>query len=53
MGRISKNKTYEEVLAAGRIRAKKYYDLHRTELRKRAMDRYNKLKNDSLNKNNS
>ena len=44
MGRKSLNKTYEQILAEGRIRSAKYYKKHREEHKKRVMDRYNKLK---------
>lgn len=52
MGRKSKNKTYEQILEENRIRSKKYYELYKDDLNKKSMDRYNKKKNDSLNKNN-
>ena len=44
MGRKSLNKTYEQILAEGRIRANKYYQEHREEAKKKAMERYNKKK---------
>lgn len=44
MGRKSLNKTYEQLLAENRVRAKNYYKLHQEEIKKKAMDRYNKLK---------
>lgn len=52
MGRKCKNKSYEQVLEEGRIRMKKYYLLHQEEIKQKAMIRYNKLKNDSINQNN-
>lgn len=45
MGRKSLNKTYEQILAEGRIRASNYYQKHREEAKKKAMERYNKKKN--------
>ena len=53
MGRKSLNKTYEQILEEKRIRSRKYYALHKDEINKKVMTRYNKLKNDSINKNNS
>lgn len=50
MGRKCKNKTYEQILAEGRIRAKKYYQLHKEEVKKKAMEKYNELKQESLNR---
>ena len=52
MGRKSKNKTYEQILQENRVRSKKYYELYKNELNRKSMVRYNKLKNDSLLKNN-
>ena len=53
MGRKSLNRTYEEMLDHKRIKANEYYKLHREEINKKRTEKYNKLKNDSLNKNNS
>jgi hypothetical protein len=47
MGRKSLNKTYEQILEENRIRAKKYYELYKEKIKKKAMERYNKLKNNS------
>lgn len=44
MGRKLLNKTYDQVLEEKRIRANKYYQEHREECKKKAMDRYNNLK---------
>ena len=52
MGRKSLNRTYEEMLDYKRIKANKYYAIHRDEINKKRIEKYNKLKNDSLNKNN-
>ena len=48
MGRKKLNKTYQEILAEGRIRANKYYQEHREEVKRKAMIRYNKLKNNKI-----
>jgi hypothetical protein len=45
MGRKSLNKTYDQILKENRIRAKKYYEEHKDECKRKAMERYNKLKN--------
>ncbi len=44
MGRKSHNKTYARMLEEGRIRANKYYNLHRTDILKKKADKYRKLK---------
>jgi len=51
MGRKSLNKSYEQVLEENRIRSKEYYKLHKEEIKKKAMDRYNRLKNSNNNEN--
>ncbi len=53
MGRKSLNKTYEQILEEKRIYSMKYYTLHRDEINKKVMSRYNKLKNDYVKKINS
>ena len=45
MGRKALNKTYEQVLEENRIRSAKYYEKNKDLCKKKAMDRYNKLKN--------
>lgn len=47
MGRKSLNKSYEQLLEENRIRSKKYYELHKEEIKKKAMERYNRLKNEN------
>jgi len=47
MGRKSLNKSYEQILEENRIRSKKYYELHKEEIKKKAMKRYNRLKNEN------
>lgn len=42
---MTNNTEYEEMLVAGRIRAKEYYDKNKERLRKKARDRYNRIKN--------
>jgi len=42
---MTNNTEYEEMLIAGRIRAKEYYDKNKERLRKKARDRYNRIKN--------
>ena len=44
MGRKSLNKSYETILEENRIRAKQYYIENKEECKKKAMARYNKLK---------
>ena len=44
MGRKSMNRTYEELLEIKRIRANKYYSLHKEDVKKKARDRYALLK---------
>ena len=44
MGRKSLNKSYSQLLEENRLRSKKYYELYKEEIKKKAMDRYNKLK---------
>lgn len=39
------NTEYEEMLVAGRSRAKEYYETNKERLRKKARDRYNRIKN--------
>lgn len=39
------NTEYEEMLTAGRERAKEYYEANKERLRKKARDRYNRIKN--------
>ena len=51
MGRKSLNKSYEQILEENRIRSKEYYKLHKEEIKKKAMARYNKLKNSNKNEN--
>lgn len=51
MGRKSLNKTYEQVLEENRIRSKQYYELHKKEIIKKAMKRYNQLKSEYENRN--
>ena len=46
-----KTRTYEELLAYKRAYSEKYYATNRERLQKEAVERYNKLKNDSINKN--
>ena len=48
MGRKSLNKSYKQILEEGRLRAKKYYDLNKEKVKRKAMDRYYKLKNDNI-----
>lgn len=48
MGRKSKNITYEEMLEAGRKRANEYYRRNREECKRKALQRYYKIKNASL-----
>ena len=50
MGRKSLNKTYEQILEEGRLRANKYYNINKEICRKKALDRYYKIKTKSLNK---
>jgi len=50
MGRKKLNKTYQQILEENRIRSKKYYKLHKEKMKKKAMERYNKLKNDYVEK---
>lgn len=50
MGRKSLNKTYEQILEENRVRSKKYYQLHREDINKKAMFRYNALKSSSEKK---
>lgn len=47
MGRKSLNKTYEQILEQKRIYAKQYYALNKTEVNRKVMERYNKLKRQS------
>lgn len=49
MGRKSKNITYEELLAAGRERAKKYYEENKEKCRAKALARYYRIKDSSEN----
>lgn len=42
---MTNNTEYEEMLIAGRIRAKEYYNKNKERLRKKARDRYNRIKN--------
>jgi len=44
MGRKQKYKTYDQLLTAKRERANKYYQLNKEECKKKARDRYDKLK---------
>jgi hypothetical protein len=44
MGRRQKYKTYDELLTVKRQRATKYYQLNKEECKRKARDRYNKLK---------
>lgn len=44
MGRKSFNKTYEQILEENRIRSKKYYEKNKEKINKKAMERYNRLK---------
>lgn len=48
MGRKSLNKTHEQILEENRVRSAKYYLLHKEEINKKIMDRYNKRKKASL-----
>jgi len=50
MGRKSLNKTYETILEENRIRAKQYYINNKEECKKKAMIRYNKLKEQAISK---
>ncbi len=50
MGRKSLHKTYEQILEENRIRSKKYYKLHKEKIKKKIMERYNKLKSDYVEK---
>ncbi len=45
MGRKSHNKTYEQVLEKSRVRANKYYQLHKEEIKKKKLQKYYELKN--------
>jgi hypothetical protein len=47
MGRKSLNKTYEQILAENRVRSRAYYKLHRDDVNKKSMERYNNLKQKS------
>lgn len=51
MGRKSLNKSYKQILEENRIRSKEYYQRHKEEIKKKVMDRYNKLKNSNKNEN--
>jgi hypothetical protein len=44
MGRKSHNKTYEQILNEKRIRAIEYYRLNSNIIKKKARDRYNRIK---------
>ena len=44
MGRKKLNKTYQQILEENRIRSKKYYELHKEKIKKKMMNRYDKLK---------
>lgn len=48
MGRKSLNKTYEQILEEKRIRANKYYKDNMEECKKKALNRYNKLKSQAV-----
>jgi hypothetical protein len=48
MGRKSKNITCEEMLESGRKRAIEYYNKNKERLRKKARDRYNRIKNGGI-----
>jgi hypothetical protein len=50
MGRKSLNKTYEQVLEENRVRSAEYYRLHNEEVKKKAMERYNRKKEASAKK---
>ena len=50
MGRNSLNKSYSQVLEENRIRAKLYYEKNKEMCKKKALERYNKLKNKYENK---
>lgn len=48
MGRKSLNKTYEQILAEGRIRSAKYYEKNKEEHKRKVMARYNKKKYETI-----
>ena len=52
MGRKSLNRTYEQLLEHRRLLANKYYAINRDSVNQKRRAIYNKLKNDSLLKNN-
>lgn len=47
MGRKSKNITYEEMLESGRKRAIEYYNKNREKCKRKALERYYEIKNQS------
>jgi hypothetical protein len=52
MGRKLKYKTYEELMESCRTNALNYYYKNKDIINKKRMNRYNKLKQQSLTKNN-
>jgi hypothetical protein len=52
MGRKSLNLSYEEMLEKKRNQANKYYSSNRDMINKKRREKYNMLKNKTVNKNN-